>query len=102
MKKLLCLSSFVLSLSMLCMVGCEDDADPDDITFRNNSSREVKVRVRNTVSNTDYTFTLEPNGGVEKYMKALIDPLSYTYTPTATVTDRRSGDTVFFEDILIE
>ena len=100
MKKMVLLFSFLLAASMMFLAGCESDSTPDDITFLNNSTHQVTVTVRNTASDTDFRFTLPPNGGEEKYMKALVEPLSYSYSPTASVADRRDGDTIYFENRL--
>ena len=96
MKKLLGL--FGVCLAILFMAGCESDDSPDEITFLNASRYWVTVTVRSTVSDVDYRFTLEPNGGETKYVKALIAPLSYTYTPTATVSDHYDDDAVVFKN----
>lgn len=98
MKKMVCVFSLLLAGLMMFLVGCESDSTPDDITFRNNSSYQLTVTVRNTASNTDVQLELTPNGGEAKYMKVLIEPLTYTYSPTANVSDRRDGDVVIFEN----
>lgn len=81
----------------LLLSGCESDSSPDEITFRNSSDRVVTVSVRNRTP-TDYvqTFRLDP-GGEWQSLKIFLDPLEYTYSPVATVSDRRSGDVVIFE-----
>ena len=80
------------------MTGCESDDSPDDITFLNLSDYKVTVTVRSTISNVDYRFILERNGGETKYVKTLIAPLSYSYKPSSVVTDRYDGDLVVFEN----
>lgn len=88
----------MLTVLGLLLSGCESDSSPDEIKFRNDSDRAVIVSVRNRSPN-DYvqTFRLDP-GGEWASLKIFLDPLEYTYTPTATVSDRRSGDLVIFEN----
>ncbi len=87
-----------MALSLMVLPGCESDSTLDDYAFRNLSSHAVTVTLRNTATQTDYRFTLAANGGEQQYPKALTDPLTYTYAPTATVAARRDGDVILFED----
>ena len=99
MSRMIRIISVCLAVSLagfLC--GCESDDSPDDVTFLNQSDYKVTVTVRSTVGNVDYRFVLERNGGETKYVKALIAPLSYSYTPASVVTDRIDGDLVIFEN----
>ncbi len=98
MSRLTVFFGIAVTVAMVFTAGCESDSTPDDYTFRNNSTRQVALTLRNTTTNQDQRFTLAPNGGEVVYMKALLDPLTYSYSPTATVSDRRDGSLIVFEN----
>jgi hypothetical protein len=83
----------------MLLTGCESDSTPSDVTFRNDSTHAVTVRLTVQMPDTSVrTFTLQPGGEEWKTLKIFADPLEYTYTPTAQVADRRDGRRVYFEN----
>jgi len=96
-KTTVCLFGIVMAVAMILMVGCESDSTPDSVIFRNNSTYPVAVTLAAT-SIKSQTFMLSPNGGTAEYLKIFVE--SYTYGPTATVSDHRDGDEVIFENRL--
>lgn len=89
----------LLMVSALFFSGCESDDSPDSFVFQNDSSYTVTVRLTvNTPADTVQTFSLEPNGGEWQTLKTFVEPLIYSYSPSASVTDRRQGDRVIFEN----
>ncbi len=101
MKKRMGLLGLV-AVAAVVLMGCGGDYTPDSVGFQNNSMSVVTLSVAVTFpTNTMQEVTLEPGAEWQTLKSFAVEPLTYTYSPTATVAASLQGDLVLFTDRVV-
>ena len=98
MSKLAPFFGIALVSFMVFGTGCDSDSSIDDYRFVNNSTHQVSLTIHNSTTHKDDHYTLAPNGDEVKVPEFMYDPLSFSYSPTDTVSEQRDGDTIEFKN----